>query len=380
MPSDAITQDGANGLNSTFGGGSDSSAQYFKAVDKEMSFLGFSSSPYTVLEKTGSGLVDVTKDMYWSNVGNKDEVPFVFCVEKELQFGTWATQLSNLLTQTGAGLTTAGSFVGLSNAKNLDTFLKLYSAKPTGFKYSFPWLINSGYPLRSISNSWDDAQGLASLTKSFGGQSSSQSSGQSNNIGSAITGALGGAVMGALTPGFGFEDTKEYKSTSQQSITISFPLYNTLDLKSAFRHFSFVQLFTFQNLKTRTSLMTFIPPKIYEVDAYAIGGVYMPAAVVSELKIESIGTTRAMSDWFGFGANYILMPEAYKVSITFTDLLSQSSNVFAGTLGGSKISITDGGALTQSLVDGTGAVVKTAGNFLGKVVNTVAGTGEEKTQ
>jgi len=367
MSNDAITQDGASGVNGSFGGSSGGSAQYFKATDKEMSFLGVHSSPYTVLEKTGSGLVDVSKDMYWSNTGNKDEVPSVFCVEKELQFGTWATQLSNLLTQTGAVLSTAGSVVGASNAKNLDTFLKLYSAKPTGFKYNFPWLINSGQPLRTISNTWDDAQGLSSLAKSFGAQSSGSS--QNNNAGSALIGAVGGAVMGALTPGFGFEDTKEYKSTSQQSITLSFPLYNTLDLKSAFRHFSFVQLFTFQNLKTRTSLMTFIPPKIYEVDAYAIGGVYMPAAVVSELKIESIGTTRAMSDWYGYGANNIIMPEAYRVSITFTDLLSQSSNVFAGTMGGSKISVTDGGAIAETLTNAANAT----GDFLGDIVNRATG-------
>jgi hypothetical protein len=90
--------------------------------------------------------------------------------------------------------------------------------------------------------------------------------------------------------------------------------------------------------------MSYIPPKIYEVDAYSVGGVYMAAAIVSNFKVDSIGTTRRMTEWAGFGPKEILIPEAYRVSITFTDLLSQSSNVFAGALGGTKIKVTDGAA------------------------------------
>jgi hypothetical protein len=160
-----------------------------------------------------------------------------------------------------------------------------------------------------------------------------------------------GAAIGALTPGFGFEDTKQYSETTPQSVTITFPLYNTLDLESAFKHFSFVNLFTFQNLKTRTSLMTFIPPKIYEVDAFSAGGLYMAVAYVSNFKVDSIGTTRRMSDFSAYGPKEILIPEAYRVSITFTDLLSQSSNVFAGTMGGTKIKIADGGEIIDDLKD-----------------------------
>lgn len=313
----AIDASSSLGIKTAFAGNA-----YFSPDSKQADFLGITSTPYVVLKPSSTGVVDVYRDMYWANLGNKEEVPQIYLIEKQLKYGTWAAQLANLIVQ--------GS--NAATGQDVDSFLKLYAAENTGFYYNFPWLLKSGDQLRGIENSWTAAQGMGDFFKS--------SSGSGGSTGD-IMGALGGAVVGAITPGFGFEATKQYDSTSAQTLTISFPLYNTIDLESAFKHFSFVNLFTFQNLKTRTSLMTYIPPKIYEVDAFSVGGIYMAAAVVTNLKIDSIGTTRRMSEWQSFGPREVLIPEAYKISITFTDLLSQSSNVFAGALGGSKINVTD---------------------------------------
>ena len=322
----------ANGFNSTMAGN-----RFFYAESKSINLFGISSTPYVVLKPSGDGMVNVCDDMYWCNPGgDKSEVPRIFITEKELQYGAWATQLSNLLTQG----------VNAVVAKTVDSFAQLYSAEPTGFYYNFPWLLKSGDSIRNVSNTWKSFEGLGSLIKG-----SSNASGGSDMLGmvSKVVGTAIGAAADFITPGFGFEETKQYNNTEPQSITITFPLYNTIDLNSAFCHFSFVNLFTFQNLKTRTSLMSYIPPKIYEVDAGSIGGVYMAAAVVTNFKVDSIGTTRRMTEWRSYGAGEILIPEAYKVTITFTDLLSQSSNVFSGAMGGSKIKITN--ADTRNIVN-----------------------------
>jgi hypothetical protein len=322
----------ANGFNSTMAGN-----RFFYAESKAINLFGITSTPYVVLKPSGDGMVNVCDDMYWCNPGgDKSEVPRIFITEKELQYGAWATQLSNLLTQ-GANVVVA---------KTVDAFAQLYSAEPTGFYYNFPWLLKSGDSIRNVSNTWKSFEGLGSLIKG-----ASNTSGGSDMLGMAskIVGTVIGAAADFITPGFGFEETKQYNNTEPQSITITFPLYNTIDLNSAFCHFSFVNLFTFQNLKTRTSLMSYIPPKIYEVDAGSIGGVYMAAAVVTNFKVDSIGTTRRMTEWRSYGAGEILIPEAYKVTITFTDLLSQSSNVFSGAMGGSKIRVTN--AYTRDLVN-----------------------------
>jgi hypothetical protein len=320
----AISQDqsSSGGINTAF-----VSNEYFTAESLNSNFLGFTSSPYVVL-RSKNKTVDVFGEMHWSNFGDKSEVPEVFVIEKELQYGAWANELANLLNQ-GRNLT---------NNRNIDSYVQLYAAKETGFYYNFPWLLKNGDNIRNIENQWKSIEGISKTLTDMVGSDAGKDKG---GFFDTILPAAAGAVVGAFTPGFGFEETKQFDNTSSQSLTITFPLYNTLDVKTAIRHFSFVNLFTFQNLKTRTSLMSYIPPKIYEVDAYSLGGIYMPAAVVTNFKIDSVGTTRKITDWGLWGNAGILIPEAYKVTITFTDLLSQSSNVFAGTLGGNKIRITN---------------------------------------
>jgi hypothetical protein len=343
--SNAIWSDtGAAGINSSM------KNEYFYAEPKQSAFLG-TSTPYVSLHSTGK-LVDVWNDMYWTTADDTEETPAIYVQEKVLKYGTWATQLANVLTESSkaiAGGQTSfnGGQANTSTSHEIDTFLNLYAAENTGFNYNFPWLLKSGDNIRSITNEWAKTEGLAGMLGSMAGGS--------ENKGADLFGTAIGIGMQAVTPGFGFEDTKQYTSTSEQQLPISFPLYNTLSLESAYRHFSFVNLFTFQNLKTRTSLMSFIPPKIYTVDSYAVGGIYMAAAIVSNFRVDSIGTTRAMSEWYGYGADNILMPEAYKVTITFTDLLSQSSNIFAGTMGGKKVQVTNASKALEESVIGRGA-------------------------
>lgn len=321
MSTPIIDQSSSNGIGTAM-----AANPYFTAQSSQVNIQGITSTPFVRLKPRAgtSSVVDVYNDMVWANLGNKEEVPQIYAVEKELQYGAWATQLSNILAQG----------INLATTQNVDSFVQLYAAKNTGFYYNFPWLLKNGDKLRSVENTWSSIQGLGDFL-------GTSAKGSDNTLGKIVGGAIGLAA-GFATPGFGFEDTKQYESTTPQSLTITFPLYNTIDTQTAFRHFSFVNLITFQSLKTRTTLMSFIPPKIYEIDAFSVGGIYMAAAVISNLQIDSIGTTRRMSDWQSFGPREILIPEAYKVSITFTDLLSQSSNVFAGALGGNKIQVTYG--------------------------------------
>jgi len=321
---------GASGINMAFAGN-----KYFTAVSDKVNILGLEklSTPFVRLKKKGSGVVDVVNDMMWSNATISQEVPQVFVTEKELQFGTWTTNLLSILDQ----LTNLDS----SKNNNIDSIVSLYAAQDTGFWYNFPYLIKSGDGIKRVANTWDKATGLLDyINKQAGGGGGKMD----------LTGAVMGAAIGSVTPGFGFEETLQYAGSNTQEITISFPLYNTISQEAAFKHFSFVNLFAFQNLKIRTSFMTYIPPKIYTVDGGSIGGIYMAAAYVSDFKIDSIGTTRRMADFSSFGPREILIPEAYKVTIVFKDLVSQSANIFAGSMGGSKIQVTNAGGPTSQYV------------------------------
>lgn len=304
-------------INSKFAGN-----PYFSAMSDNVSIEGLAIlNPFVRLKPQGSGLIDILNNHTWSNGGNKDEVPSVVVTEFELDFGIWQQNLTNIYNVTQDFL----------NGRNVDTYLNLYAAKHTGFKYNLPWLVNNSN-IRSISNSWGNMSGgiadmLGGITK--GGPLTN------------FLGAIAGAYVKTEAAGVGFEEVQEYKQTNTQEITITFPLYNTTSIESAYLNYIFVQLFNFQNLKTRTSFMTFIPPKLYTVDSVALGGIYWPVAYVSNFSIDSIGTLRNLSEFSGFGTPNILIPEAYKVSITFKEILQQSSNIFAGTMGGQKVEVTN---------------------------------------
>ena len=252
--------------------------------------------------------IDVTK-FAWRNNKSSDayEVPSIILQERELNLPSWIQNTNQILTGIG-GIAKPGS----------DPYQILYTASDTGFVYSLPYLKNSGESINgTISNSWVGAYGKNGIFESIVKETKKY-------------GAL-------IAQGGGIEEPKKFARTSDRDILIEFPLYNTLDTASTLENFSFVSLFSLQNLKLRDSITTYTPPKIYIVSSVGVGGVYMPAAYVSRLDIKSIGTTRLLRDidsgFNGASNGGVLIPEAYKVSITLTDLIEPSANILAGSLG-----------------------------------------------
>jgi hypothetical protein len=357
----------AAGVNAAF-----ASNKFFRAEEKTTSPGGISlGNGYVVLKPKGGevGIVDVLNTMKWKNNGSNDEVPSIWATEFELKFGTTATNLVQLLTQ-GKNVyqVLKNKFLTGDNPNaSLDTFLTMYASNRTGFAYNFPYL-NTNAGLKKVTNNWGAEK---SLLESIG-------SGGESSAGSKLdmVASVAGAATSFFTPKFGFEEVQSFQGTSQQSLTISFPLYNTIDIDSAFDHYSFVNLLTFQNLKTRTTMMSYIPPKIYTVDSFSLGGIYMAAAYISDLSIESIGTTRKMDIFKDFGSREVLIPEAYKITITFTDLVSQSSNVFAATMGAKKVDVISINKTLQEKYDKgaaiTGKTLETAANLYGKAYDAIS--------
>jgi len=302
-------------LNDSFKGSSD----LFKFEDRPpiAKILNGITAPIPYAVATGSGLIDIVKDFKWKNSGNASEVPTLTVTEFELEYGTWTRNLANVLDIVD----------DLAQGTAIDPYIQMYASKKTGFWYRFPWLLKGQDNIRTVTTTWGENEGAKLLGKFAGGMAA------------GLAGIGTRAMIGGVTPAIGFEQIQEYKETTNQTLNVTFPLYNTGYTEEAYRNYSFVSLFTFQNLKTRTSLMTYIPPHIYTIDSNALGGIYWPVAYVSELKIDSIGNTRHLSE-FSNGQT-ILIPEAYKVSITFKELLPQSSNIFAGSIGGKKIEVTN---------------------------------------
>jgi hypothetical protein len=187
-------------------------------------------------------------------------------------------------------------------------------------------------------------------------------------IGGLLKAAIGksDSIASFITSGFSYETPQTFKSSNNKSVNISFPLYNTVDIKKTIDNFWFVQLFALQNLKIRTTYLTHIPPKIYTVESKGGGGVFMPAAYVSNYSIKSIGATREIN--IGNGSSS-LIPEAYKVTITLTSLIPESTNIYRGAANpNQRISVIERSALTPEQeatagVDAISGAVKKAGTI-----------------
>jgi hypothetical protein len=259
--------------------------------------------------KPSGTAIDILNDFAWKHsLTNQavSDVPDIFINEFSLPYGKWMQNIANVFTN----VTT------INRGKALDPYVSLYTGVPTGFAYRFPYIVDPGSSIKgSIKNSWEQIDLLQSAAKLPG-------------IGGIFSAAS--KVVNAVEDfygGFGYEKLQSFKSTSKRSITVKFPLYNTVNIKNTIDNFWFVTLFALQNLKVRTTFLTYIPPKIYEVQSSSLGSAYMPAAYVEDYNVYSIGATRQIN----IDGVYHLIPEAYKVEIKFTDLMDPSTNIEAGS-------------------------------------------------
>jgi hypothetical protein len=293
--------------------------------------INISNSYYKLTPKTP--VIDILNNFKWKNWGNTDEVPAIYVQERELLYSVFTNSILSIIEQ--------GK--NLFSGEGLDIYSQLYKSDATGFNYVFPYLLTTGNALRAISNQWSGVAGANDIINNAV-QTSSKPSKDGGSSGNPLLSNLVSmginTALGTVSPGWGMEELFKFDNTARQTLPISFPLYNTGDIEDIYANLSFINVFSYQNLKNRTSVMTYLPPKIYTIDAKSIGGIYMPVAYVSDFKVESIGTTRRISELKKFGIDDALIPEAYKVTISFTELLPQSANIFIGALGGDKVEVT----------------------------------------
>jgi len=287
----------------------------FSVKNEDYKFLGKTFKAPKAVAVSNGGTIDLYNNSAWKNSGNDiSEVPCINLEEYELSFGLWMTHLSRFFN-------TVKSF---NDSTATSPYQLLYQGTYTGFTYVLPYLINQGTIKGQLQNDWSGSE--TGMGESFAGSFG-------KNLDRSL-GDIGKFFAEGLSYGGAGEEVKRYKASDNgKSIIIQFPLYNTIDSKKTIRNFEFVTLFTLQNLKTRTSWMTYLPPKIYKVSTVGItGGINMPAAFVSNFDVKAVGPVRKVK----YSNKTILIPEAYDITITIKELLPESSNTFAATLGGNE--------------------------------------------
>lgn len=294
------------------------------------------------------GLVDVYTNHHWGMGNTLDEVPNIILKEYKLEYGRWTSSIVRALQ----------TVKSLINSTWQDPYKDMYLAEETGFVYNLPYMISHGENIRSSgSNEWQSSDGgVFQIFKSIAPELYK----------------FGNMIGSGMASGWGAEPLISYKQTSRRELKLKFSLYNTLDVESANDNFSFVTLFNFQNLKTRTSWTTYLPPKMYSVETAADGGIYMPLAYVKSYSVIGHGQLRNMNDFgsvtsAGMGGGLLdflgsfssgknsgrLVPEEYIVEITLSEVLPESVNIMIGSLGKRKVTVTKSPAAIQAINAGS---------------------------
>lgn len=202
-----------------------------------------------------------------------------------------------------------------------DEYATMYNANPTGNVYRFPYFDQYNHIVR---NMWND-------TDIFGSKLMSD-----RNKTLLTTG------LGILTNSYGgILKRKTWMGTESISFTTSFHLFNTLSgsLKEAKKiinmNFDLISTLIYNNLSDKLSPITSMPPVIYTLE---IPGVrYSPAVFMSNVSIENIGQVNRRKDIIFDGklieAN---IPDAWYVTLEFTEMLPESRNIYETVLTGRK--------------------------------------------
>jgi hypothetical protein len=208
--------------------------------------------------------------------------------------------------------------------KEFDTmnpYHNLYTTRFTGWKYKLPWFNNS---FRQVTNSF--SAGGGGLNQVIGG-----------NLMMGLAQSFS-KTFNVIEPGVYVEQPKFFDFKGQGSTyTVSFPLINTQNYEDVIRNWQLIFLLIYQNMPNRITRSLIAPPVIYE--ALVPGTWYSKYTYISNIAIDYIGSTRKMQvtlpsltrnafDDFKLGHTDLntVIPDAYNVTISFTELFPEAQN------------------------------------------------------
>jgi hypothetical protein len=247
--------------------------------------------------------------------------------------------------------------------KNLKAFSGLYSTTPTNFSYKLPFVRTSGSINKGISQNWNEE------SNTIGSSLENINSKLEETVGSsAAEGLVGAASRGLGTAGLlakaaddvnsmmseanknvfaaaYTESAKTFGYGGAPSFDISFYLFNNLTWADTVKNWYAVFGLQYQNLPNRLNRLILTPSVIYE--AVVPGYFYSMYTYIKSLNVSFIGSnllidipiiqTNTSDDSVRNASTNqapstestikVIMPEVYKIDITFESLVPESQNL-----------------------------------------------------
>lgn len=312
------------------------------------------------------GVFNVLENFRWtlSKHQNRKDVPYIWLKEFNANETTIQKQL-NYYTQLLPDKALAAAGVASSN-EPLDIYKEIFphTDRDNCYQYVLPYFAKNNLELTTpnwtriepagdilASGASSAVGGIASL---FGADRKAVAEGTKAVLDSANSLAnLGAAaqypIVGAL------DRPRIFSEHGERSITISFPLFNTVDPNEWKANQKFVHTLMNQNLMYKTSYVTGIPPVFYDV--FIPGQYYCWASCVTNLNVENLGNTRIIDS--------TIVPDAYQVTITLAEMVQPSKNQFdarfTGEASSGKVNVSLQGVTNEAVINTVEALGKAMG-------------------
>jgi hypothetical protein len=278
-----------------------------------------------------NGTIDVVKDYMWTLTpkSGRKEIPYIRLEEYEVNTTTIAQQVDFYTT----GIAEAGR-VGSGPMGVYDGIFP--KNQPTDFVYLLPFYTDINLEVNT--GEWTSVDTLEAAKGGITGFASMLDPALGRLVEGSVDLATNaaGAFLALNYPKVGIMDRpKLWQSHQFRTYTIKFPLYNTYNPDPNYpewlKNRQLCELLINQNLYNKTSFITGIPPVFYDV--WIPGQHYCPAACVTNITIHNRGNIRLLKQGVTGSAGQSLaneynVPDVYEVSLTLTDMVIPSKNLF----------------------------------------------------
>lgn len=328
--------------------------QTLEAVD---GITSLGSAPLTFDRKSQSPLTENVVTKYpWtvSNVKDRSDIPYIIlsehrnvesAIKRQVLFygrgfvNEGTSFVENVL---GGAAKLAGASVEQTTDNILSVYDEIFPDNPTNNKYIFPYFTKQYLELNTPN--WDDlgsitedigkiAGGASQLASGLGarGQQLAKGIDLAKMIGSGAMAAAETALKGMYPVVGMYDKPRIFSSHSERSLTISFPLLNTINPWDWAKNRDLIYKLMAQNLYIKRDYITGFPPCFYRV---LVPGQYFSfASCVTNINVENLGNVRMETGGAKYTGQGYIVPDAWQVTLTLQEMCMPSLNQFQAFLG-----------------------------------------------
>lgn len=334
------------------------------AAEMESKYDNLLSNIVTETKQDNNGtIINILTDYDWAlnarEISHSKRIPAVYVNEYRQKLSTFSSSLKYAFTGISTSIDNATEYITQNSSatsslieantevtsdnlfnqivarsgSHLSPYFNMYSLDSTNcLKYVFPYFTSSAF---NVGNTYNDKpqSGGANLFNRFV-EPPTKTTGRFGLAAEQINEIIGvidafGDNSSIGDEGIYIERPKYFQySETAETVVVDFFLYNTVvnnpETSAWKKNYRFIKNFTLKNLPYKISYFSYKTPALYEVSIPGIK--YFPISFISNIAISNIGMARYLKY---SATSQVLVPEAWKVSITFQSLLNPSANILA---------------------------------------------------